>query len=131
MPFFVYWWFFSGNVSPLLIVVIIFHSIFVLLANLYIYIFIFFILFHFFIFFIFFIFFCHPHFSIRIFPSAICIRHPQPSGPRFTDTPKIPSVAAFLMQFVYRLNKIRPDGVMSVKPGVIETCHNVVFIFQD
>ena len=29
-----------------------------------------------------------PHFSIRIFPSAspIRIRHPQVSGPRFTDT---------------------------------------------
>ena len=32
--------------------------------------------------------FFYPHFSIRIFPSASAtrIRHPQVSGPRFTDT---------------------------------------------
>ena len=32
--------------------------------------------------------FFYPHFSIRIFPSAstLRIRHPQVSGPRFTDT---------------------------------------------
>ena len=63
-------------------------------------------------FFIFLIYFFYPHFSIRVFPSAIRIRHPQPSRP-VLQTPVLQHPAwdhcagKPIESVVYRLNNIK------------------------